>query len=81
MKAEVKLRRPSIVAIWLWINGVVMLALTAYIVFTQDAGMRDHLFLWLAGSTSVTQIVVGVLFDMHTMRYKSGRKAHPDHYF
>ena len=58
--------------------GIVILGMTFYVVVTWQGPvtMRDHLLLVLAGSSSLTQIVVGVLFDMHTMRYTTEKKAH-----
>ena len=72
-----KLRRPSVGAIFLWITGIVILVMTLYVVFTWQGPvtMWDHFLLVLAGSSSVTQIAVGALVDMHTLKYK--RKHEP----
>jgi len=78
LKGEVKLRRPNVVTVFLWIMRVVILVMTAYVVVTWQGPvtMRDHLLLVLAASSSVTQIATGALIDMHTMRYKT-RKREP----
>ena len=54
------------------ITGTVILVMTCYVVVTWQGPvtMRDHLLLVLAGSSSVTQIAVGALIDMHTTRHK-----------
>jgi len=77
----VRLRRPNVVTIFLWITGIVILVMTGYVVVTWQGPVtiRDHLLLVLAGSSSVTQIAVGALIDMHTMRYTTGKKAHRQH--
>ena len=73
MKEEVRLRRPDIATIFLWITGIVILVMTGYVVVTCQGPvtMRDHLLLVLGASSSVTQIAVGALIDMHTMRYET----------
>jgi len=73
LKEEVRLRRPNVVMVFLWITGIVMLVMTVYVVVTWQGPvtMRGHLLLVLAGSSSVTQIAVGALIDMHTMRTKT----------
>ena len=73
MKEEVRLRRPNVVTIFLWTTGIVILVMTGYVVVTWQGPvtMRDQLLLVLAGSSSVTQIAVGALIDMHTKRYKT----------
>lgn len=78
MKEEVRLRRPNVVTVFLWITGIAILIMTCYVVITWQGPvtMRDHLFLLLSGSSSVTQIAVGALIDMHAMRYKT-RKREP----
>ena len=78
MKEEVRLRRPNVVTIFLWITGIVILVMMGYMVVTWQGPvtMRDHLLLVLAASSSVTQIAVGALIDMYTMRYKA-RKREP----
>ena len=69
---EVRLRRPNVVTIFLWITGIVILVMTGYVVVTWQGPvtMRDQLLLVLAASSSVTQIAVGALIDMHTKRHK-----------
>ena len=62
--------------IFLWITGIAILVMTGYVVVTWQGPvtMRDHLLLVLAGSSSVTQIAVGALIDMHTMRYRTRKR-------
>jgi len=78
LKEEVRLRRPNVVTVFLWITGIAILVMTSYVVVTWQGPvtMRDHLLLVLAGSSSVTQIAVGALIDMHTMRHRQRRKTH-----
>lgn len=72
MKEEVRLRRPNVVTIFLWITGIVILVMTGYVVVTWQGPvtMRDQLLLVLAASSSVTQIAVGALIDMHNIQLK-----------
>lgn len=77
LKEKVRLRRPNIVMIFLWITGILILVMTSYVAVTWQGPVtvRDHLLLVLAASSSITQIAVGALIDMYTMRYKTGKKA------
>jgi len=67
LNVEVKFRRPNVVAIFLWITGIILLILTFYMLvkWQEPASMRDYILFVLAGSSSVTQIAVGALIDMH----------------
>jgi len=67
LNVEVKFRRPNVVAIFLWITGIILLILTFYMLvkWQEAASMRDCILFVLAGSSSVTQIAVGALIDMH----------------
>jgi hypothetical protein len=40
------------------------------VTWEEPATMKDYILFVLAGSSSVTQIAVGALIDMHTMSYK-----------
>jgi len=76
---EIELTRPSIVATLLWAFGIFTICVTVY----SMAGWRgwienlqDILLVLVAFSSGINAIATGVLIDMHTMQYKTGRKAH-----
>jgi len=39
--------------------------------------LHDMLLVLVAFSSGINAIATGALIDMHTMRHKTGRKAHP----
>ena len=55
LNVEMKLRRPNVVAIFLWITGIMLLVMTFYMVFTwqESASMRDFILFLLRGKPYV----------------------------
>ena len=76
---ETEPTRPSIIATLLWAFGVFIIALTVYIIISLRGwteNLRDILLVFVAFSSGVNAIATGALVDMHSMRYKTGKKSH-----
>jgi len=75
-----RLERPSIVATLLWAFGIFILGLTVCSIFNWPGdwteSLHDILLIFVAFSSGINAIATGALIDMHTTRYKTGRKAH-----
>ena len=76
-----ELTRPSVLATLLWALGILVIGLTVYSLVFWEGGLtaidlRDSLLIFAAFSSGVNAIATGALIDMHTMRYKTGNKAH-----
>jgi len=75
---ERELTRPSIVATLLWAFGIFIICVTVYSMVNWRGwieNLQDMLLVFVAFSSGVNAIATGALIDMHTMRYKKGRKA------
>ena len=81
MKEEVKVGRPSIVAMLLWAFGTFIIGLTVYSLIFWEGGLttidlHDSLLIFVAFSSGINAIATGALIDMHTMQYRTRRKVH-----
>ena len=77
---QMKLERPSIVATLLWAFGIFIICVTVYSMVNWRGwieNLHDMLLVLVAFSSGINAIATGALIDMHTMRHKTGRKAHP----
>ena len=76
MGKEIEPTRPSILATLSWAFGI---GLTVYSMVNWRGwieNLHDMLLVFVAFSSSVNAIATGALIDMHTMRYKTGKKVH-----
>ena len=75
---EMEPTRPSIIATLLWAFGIFIIALTVYSIVSWRGwieNLHDTLLVFVAFSSGVNAIAAGALIDIHTMRYRTDKKA------
>jgi len=63
----------------MWTFGSFIICLTVYSMvnwWDWIENLRDILLIFVSLSSGTNAIATGALIDMHTMRHKTGRKAH-----
>jgi len=76
-ETAIELERPSIIATLLWAFGIFIICVTVYSMINwrgRIENLQDMLLVFVTFSGGINAIVTGTLIDMHTMRYKTGRK-------